>query len=110
MEKKIYEKKSEKVIDFLIGFFLIPTFFGITIGFVLKAAEYYYKTIPNFCWSWILTFVLLAELNEVISLYRKRKFIGIGLLFALVVVPLVLLGTCLLIMGGVSIFGHLFKR
>lgn len=104
MEKKIYEKKSEKVIDFLIGFFLIPAFFGITTGFVSATVGY-----RNFG-PLISIFVLLAEIVGVIYLCRKRKFMGIGLLFALIVVPLVLLGTCLLIVGGGSILGQLFRR
>lgn len=104
MEKKIYEKKSDKVIDFLIGFLLMPAFFAITTGFVSAAVGYRNSG------SLISTFVLLAELVGAIYLCRKRKYIGTGLLFALVVVPLVLLGTCLLIMGGGSIFGQLFRR
>lgn len=104
MEKKVYEKKIDKVIDFLIGFLLIPAFFGITTGFVSNVAGY--RNLRPL----IPVSVLVAELLGAIYLCRKRKYIGIGLLFALVVVPLVFLGTCLLIMGGRNIIGLLFRR
>ena len=58
----------------------------------------------------ISVLVLLAELAGAIYLCRKRKYIGIGLLFALVVVPLVLMGTCLVVMGGMSFLRLFFKR
>ena len=103
MEKKIYDKKSEKIIDFIIGFILIPVFFGITTNLVSsKVSHGNYGPL-------VLISVLLIELVGVIYLCRKRKYMGIGLLFTLVVLPLVLLGTCLLIMGGGNMFGYLFR-
>ncbi len=93
MQKKVYEKKSEKVIDFLIGFILIPAFLIITSRFISAAVFQ-----PNFS-SIIAIFVLLAELVGIIYLSRKRKFIGIGLAYTFIGIPLVLLGTCLLTLG-----------
>jgi len=93
VEKKVYQNKGEKVIDFLIGFFLIPGILSITIWCASIAVGY-----RNFG-RFIPALVLLPELAGAIYLCLKRKYMGIGWLFALVVVPLVLLGTCLLIMG-----------
>lgn len=112
MEKKIYEKKSEKVIDFLIGFLAIPWGPGLLLSLAgyltssLFRSNYIYSPIGS-----ILYVVLLVSyLIFAIYLGRKRKYIGIGLLYALVVIPLVLLGTCLLAWGGTSIFGLFFRR
>ena len=111
MEKKVYEKKSEKVIDFLIGFLGIPWGTGLLLSLVGYLTSSLFR--PNYNYlpiGSILDVVLLVScLIFAIYLGRKRKYIGIGLLYALVVVPLVLLGTCLLISGGASIFG-LFRR
>lgn len=104
MKTEIYDKKSDKIIDFLIGFFLIPAFLGISSRVVFVLVDNG-KVVP-----FISLGVLLAELVGAIYLGLRRKYIGIGLLFSFVVVPVVLSGTCLLIMGGGNILGQLFKR
>jgi hypothetical protein len=104
MEKKVYENKSDKVIDFLIGFFLIPVVFGITSSFVSVLVRH------SGSGPFISIGLFLAELAGAIYLGRKRKYIGIGLLFIFVVLPLVAIGSCLLVMGAGSILSPLFRR
>lgn len=103
MERKVYEKRSDKVIDFLIGFLLIPAFVGITIWFI--------SILPGFRYfrGVISLVVFIAEIVAAIYLCRRRKYMGIGLLYALVVVPLVLAGTCFLIFFGGNMFS-MFRR
>jgi len=108
VEKKVYEKKSEKVIDFLIGFFGIPLGLSLAAG-IINATGRYIRLEYNFI-AIVNVVVFLMGLGYSIYVARKRKFIGRGLLFVFVVVPLVLLGTCLLNMGGGRILGQLFKR
>ncbi len=93
MEKKVYTKKSEKLIDFLIGFLLIPLSVGIPISWVTRF--YRYHLILFWC-------ILLSELIFIIYLSIKRRFIKIGLIYFFVVVPLVLAGTCFAIIFGIS--------
>lgn len=102
MEHKVYNNKREKIIDFLIGFFLIPAILGITASTVghqtFSPFHPVYTTgelLQAIYSSWP---VLLGELGVCvyISIRLKRKFIIRGLLYALVGVPLVLFGTCLL--------------
>jgi hypothetical protein len=97
MEKKVYAKRSEKAIDFLLGFFFIPALFSIPFIVLRWVLKFRYYTI-------ISPIVALLEIIFIIYICIKRKYIGIGLLFVLVVVPLAFLGTCLLIMGGFNLF------
>ncbi len=108
MKKKIYEKKSEKIIDFLIGFFGVPFSLSIVLVVVSKVCNYM-KLNDGFILG-IGLIVSLIGLGYSIYLGKKRKFIGIGMLFTFIVVPLVLCGTCLLAISGASILGSLFKR
>jgi hypothetical protein len=89
MENKIYAKKSEKVIDFLIGFLLIPVLIGIS-----------YPSIARSLGATLASIVFWLELLVVIYLSVKRVYIRIGVLLALVAIPLVALGACLLIIKG----------
>ncbi len=93
MGKKVYTKKSEKVIDFLIGFLLIPLAVGIPISWVTRF--YKYHLILSWC-------ILLSELIFIIYLSIKRRFIKIGLIYFFVVVPLVLAGTCFALIIGLN--------
>lgn len=93
MEKKVYTKKSEKVIDFLIGFFLIPLSIGIPISWVTRF--YKYRLIFSWC-------IFLLALIFIIYLSIKRRFIKIGLIYFFVVVPLVLAGTCFALIIGLN--------
>lgn len=110
MQKKVYVKRSEKVIDFLIGFFGLP--FVITaassmIGWwasnLIKIRDFNYYAAGIFLVVWLL------GIGFAIYLGIKRRYIGIGFLFAVVIVPLVLAGTCLLIFGVSSLFGTIFR-
>ncbi len=108
MEKKIYVRKSEKVIDFLIGFLGIPLGLSL-VGGVISQTGYHMKLGFNFITIVNLVFFLVG-LGYSTYIGTKRKFIGLGLLFVFVAVPLVLLGTCLLVMGGGSILSQLFRK
>jgi hypothetical protein len=110
MEKKIYENKREKVIDFLIGFLAIPWGISLLMFLIGSMISRFNKTNYGPIYSILYIVVFLLELIFAIYIGRKRKYIGIGLLFALVIVPLVLLGTCLLIMSGTSIVGLFYRR
>ena len=103
MEKKIYDKKSEKVIDFLIGLF-IPVLFGVITSF---ASTVFWQRDPlqPFTAVVMLTLIVVA-----IYLCIKRRYIRIGLLFGLVILPLAFLGTCLLIATGGGFLRQLFWR
>lgn len=107
METKIYQKKSEKIIDFLIGFLLIPI-----VGIVSTYYSLFAASVPNSSFLYTILFMIVfgVEIVLTICLGVKRKFIGIGLLYALVAVPLVLLGTCLVAVFGGSFIDSLFRR
>jgi len=96
MEKKVYKSRREKVIDFLVGFIAIPFFlyFPILVRIFPRPGYYYPRgLIFGSVFVWFLFLALSAYIGF------KRKFIGIGLLFSLIVVPLVALGTCFLFGG-----------
>jgi len=86
MEKKVYTEKKEKVIDFLIGFLLIPLAMIVPTVSAASAALFGYFPLALF----------LIEVGVVVYLSNKRKFIGTGFLFFLAFGPLVLVGTCVL--------------
>lgn len=99
MEKKIYFKKSQKVIDLLTGFLFIPVLFLISAKFILRRGHFHDVS--------VYIFIVLAGIAGVIYLCIKRKYIGIGLLFAFVISPLVFLGACWVITGGKGILAYL---
>jgi len=98
MEKKVYTQKKEKVVDFLIGFLLIPFVMGASAGLAGMLNEIFAMVLS------------VLELVAAIYVSIKRKFIGIGFLFIAVVIPLVALGTCLVIIAGAGLWGTIFKR
>jgi uncharacterized membrane protein len=105
VQKKIYNKRSERIVDFLLGFFVLPIAVNI-IALLLTAMVYGLSYLSSgFGAGSVLGTVLpiltwLLTLPFAIYIGIKRKFIGIGLLFAIVIVPLVFLGGCLLISFG----------
>ncbi|MCX5700539.1 MAG: hypothetical protein NTZ63_03265 [Candidatus Omnitrophica bacterium] len=94
MEKKIYEKTSEKVIDFLVGFLIIPG----GIGLILYLVRYLTTSFHIFNPLGSIGYPVFLILSLLLVNYfgKKRKYIGIGFLFAMISFPLVLLGTCFL--------------
>ena len=81
------QKPQRKGRDFAIGFFvgLVPLVLGfILLTGILKGTDSFY-------------FNLLAALTGLITIvvfWRRHLFIGIGMVTALVAVPLLLLGSC----------------
>ncbi|MEI8348957.1 MAG: hypothetical protein WCI77_02290 [Candidatus Omnitrophota bacterium] len=113
MRKKIYASRREKIIDFFLGCALsfalsalsaAPMVLGIFMKSSLSMANSSVVSIV------ISSVTFLATMAVVIYLCLRRLYMGIGLLFGLVGIPLILLGTCFLIFSGASIFGPLFKR
>lgn len=115
MENKVYKEQKEKTIDFLIGFFGIPLGLGLITRLIAVLVEFLFPHGPRrsavefipqnmlfiFWLVWIITPILL-----IIYFWRRRKFIASGLLYAVVIVPLVLLGTCFAIfLGGSMLSG-----
>ncbi|MFA5339742.1 MAG: hypothetical protein WC317_06335 [Candidatus Omnitrophota bacterium] len=109
MEKKIYNTAKEKVIDFIIGGLLAAPFIVISIlAFYLKVETDFMTYLASDNILIILGIILAAFISAVslgIYLCKKRKFMGIGLLFF--VVPVVIgallialvLGACGLMFG-----------
>lgn len=116
MQKKIYNKKSEKIIDFLLGLMGAPVIFGITPILASKlfySFPFFYNihqpdnmgALGVYTASWPgFGIVFAAELAAAAYIGIKRKFIGIGLLFSIVVIPLVVAGGCMLLLSGGSMF------
>jgi hypothetical protein len=105
MIKKVYQNRGEKLFDFFIGFFVLPLSFTIIsflLASLLSLIGYYYLS------GIIATIIFIFSLFTLIYLLIKRKYMGLGLLFATIVVPLVLVGTCLLIFAGGSLIGKIF--
>jgi hypothetical protein len=109
MQTKEYTEKKDKVIDFLIGFLAIPFAFGVIYGGLMALATYpvhgggYTSSIATIISTVMGIFSLAAFITPIlliVYLWRRRHFMALGLLYAVVVVPLVLLGTCLLVMLG----------
>ncbi len=95
MEVKIYETGSAKVLDFMIGFFII--------GGLLDSSRRFLSKLMNA--DFLTAFLIatgLAGLALSIYLYGKRKYMGIGLFFAVVVGPLMVFGTYFLVGLGMS--------
>lgn len=90
MIKKVYTKKSEKAIDFLVGFLAVP------VGIL---SIYYFINPLTSALIVFVSIVLILGVIFSICLCFTRKFIRIGLLFAVIVIPVVLslvvFGTCL---------------
>jgi hypothetical protein len=92
MENKIYIEKKEKIGDFLLGFIAGPLLIWLAglIGYSL-----------NHQLGWALGLVVLVG---TICVGIKRKWIGIGLLTVYIIVPLVVVGGCLLVMTAGNLF------
>ena len=73
MEEKIYDTKKAKVIDFLIGFFILGGVLDFAVSIVLKTAGY--AGMPA-----VLAGSALAAIALGLLLYQKRRYMGIGLL------------------------------
>lgn len=72
MEEKIYTTWSGRIADFLIGFFIVGALLGFALSLVAKGAGYDRLIAALVC-------VALAAVALASYLYRKRKYIGIGL-------------------------------
>lgn len=106
MEKKIYNTKSQKVGDFIIGFVMgsitgiavtLTTFSWLVSGFSTGAFA------PFIIPATILAVILLAVIIGYL-IGRKRRYMGIGFLFGavtVIVACLLLLGSCILALKGV---------
>jgi hypothetical protein len=93
MENKVYNTTKEKVIDFFIGFLGIPAVVGVMawIFFYLMGTV---KGADSSAYG-ILSIAALASPFLLMSyFYSRRRYIYLGLLFAIFVIPLVALGTC----------------
>lgn len=79
-----YTSKKRKVIDFLIGFLVIPGL-GALFTYLMPSFGY---------------IILLACLAIFIAMIiNGRRFLGMGILVALVAVPLIAFGSCLVLLG-----------
>ncbi len=100
MEKKVYTKRSEKVTDFFIGFLGIPVFVAVIQSVrVLLLRTLMIMHVNSSAERWLFAIVGIITLMLVIAiaifLSIKRKYIRIGLLFA-VVTTFLLVGGCFL--------------
>jgi hypothetical protein len=89
MEAHIYQTRGSKVIDFLIGFFLVAGVFEYALKLLLKRTGYTDLT------GWMLG-AAFAGLALSVFLYQKRRYMGIGFIsvmgfHALAVSPYLLL-------------------
>lgn len=111
MEKKAYSTKKEKTIDFIIGLIIgIIIAVSITVGvaFVLSMESVSNMIAPpgmlgrgsiiaiNLPLYWIFGSVILTTVGFVIAgiILMKRRFMVLGLLFSVIMVPSALFGTC----------------
>lgn len=76
MESKVYETRSQKVLDFLAGFFLAGAAFDYAVVFVLVKTDY---SRPGL----VLSAAAIAAIGLCVFLYRWRKHIGSGFIAVL---------------------------
>ena len=97
MEVKVYETSGGKILDFLLGFFILGGLFDPVLSLCAKAGN-----------SGLMTAMFAASgaaaLALTIYLYKKRKFMGIGFGLVAVVGPLIVFLTYLLL--GLSMGSH----
>jgi len=118
METKIYTEKKEKVIDFLIGFFGIPLGFGLFAGGVSAFVQFLFSPAHKSSFGFIAAIfgaivwlvALVVPIILIVYFWRRRRFIALGLLYSIVVVPLILLGTCAVIFLGGGLMTGLSHR
>lgn len=101
MEKKVYTNKREKLIDFLIGFIVIPILFFAVFSFSTQLSRFYkFSYAIQSIMHMIVTLIMIAS---IIYIARIRRYIKIGVIFFLVALPLILAGTCLAVIIGISL-------
>jgi hypothetical protein len=96
--KDYYDKPNRKALDFLIGAFAFPIalyFFFYLLNWLLL------QIIPVFV-SLTLT-VCLTVAAIVLAFKKNRRYIGIGIIAGLAL-PLLIFGTCLLVLSGSSLY------
>lgn len=102
MEKKIYTKKSEKVLDFFIGFVGVPTFFAAISWGSMGVFSFLKHKQFIFSDKNAITIIFLVLIGFTFYVVRRRKYVAVGLIFFLVIVPLVIAGTCFALILGIS--------
>ena len=88
MKEKIYINRYEKIMDFIIGSTLVPLIMWISW---IAMSRYHMGRYFN-----AIGIILLIEAGLSTYLALKRKYFGGGLLTAIAVIFLILLGTCVL--------------
>ena len=98
------QKPQRKGRDFAIGFFGGPLLATIAYILVGMASSFLKKGVSDNVEVIIIYLAStgLVVVVPIITFVRHRKFIGIGILTALVAVPLLLLGSCF----ALSSFSH----
>ena len=96
MEVKVYETSGAKLLDFLLGFFILGGLFNSALILCAKSGSSGLVTV-------MLPAVCAAAMALAVYLYKKRKFMGIGL--GLVAIgPLIVFLTYML--AAMSMGGH----
>jgi hypothetical protein len=88
---------KRKVVDFLIGFFGIIAFNVLFFWSILSMQVF--GTIFSIYLS-IIVIVIVLELVGIYFLILYRRYIGIGVLCSLLVLPLLLFGACIVMLSN----------
>ena len=97
MEVKVYETMGVKILDFLLGFFILGGLFELLLSLCAGAGS------PGLMTA-MFAAAGAAALALTIYLYKKRKFMGIGFGIVAVGGPLIVFLTYLLL--GLSMGRH----
>jgi len=111
MNDTYYDTEGKRVKDFFLGFILsivIGVFvyfvFGTILGqllYYLGASKIYSSGFFSSLLSTILPILLGGILGTVLAFKRGRRYIGIGIICA-IVLPLLFFGACLIVISGLG--------
>ncbi len=89
---KLYTTSGQKLLDFLIGFFA-PEIVSIVVYFLLYLFSFYFKVYFHslFIFFILLILILVGQIFGIFYFWKKRKYLALGLLFALLF-PFIVLG------------------
>jgi predicted permease len=100
-DNSYYTTTGRKVVDFLIGFFGLIIFGSILSTILLSTVWRQGLSGLNALFMPFIQLVYGIPLAVYFFKFNKRRYIGIGLIIALVV-PLLFFGSCLLIISTLS--------
>lgn len=93
MDENVEKPRSIKILEFLIGFFVVTISDFIIYSFFASLPTGSVPTIhfPIYSWRLDILILTLIQILSIIFFWRRRFYLAIGMLLGLVFVPIALL-------------------